>query len=162
TLLNGVFRDPLLLVRLGHSSRALLFDLGETHVLGARTAHRITDVFITHTHIDHIGGFLRLLRLRIGEPSVCRLYGPPGLAANISGLVNGVHWDRAGEGAPCFDVTELFPDGMLHRFSVRAGERTARPLGASRTEDGLLLGEPRFTVRATTLDHLTPVLAFAL
>ncbi len=162
TLLNGVFRDPLLLVRLSHSNRALLFDLGETHTLGARTAHHVTDVFITHAHIDHIAGFLRFLRLRIGEPSVGRIYGPPGIAANISGLVNGVHWDRAGEGAPRFTVAELFPDETLRRFSIRAGERAARPLGISPAKDGLLLDEPRFAVRAKTLDHLTPVLAFAL
>lgn len=162
TLLNGVFRDPLLLVKLRHSSRMLLFDIGETPELDARTAHAVTDVFITHAHIDHIGGFLRLLRLRIGESSVCRIHGPPGLAANIAGLVSGVHWDRAGEGAPRFTVAELHPDETLHRFAVHAGEQTARLLEVVSAPDGRLLDESTLNVHAVTLDHLTPVLAFAL
>lgn len=162
TLVNGVFRDPLLLVRLRQSSRALLFDLGETTRLGARIAHQVTDVFVTHAHIDHIGGFLWLLRARIGELAACRLYGPPGLAANINGFVNGVHWDRAGEGAPRFEVTELDETGRLLRYAVRAGDSRARELGAIKTRDGLLLDEPRLRVRAAVLDHRTPVLAFAL
>src|SRR5690606_23396806 len=136
TLLNGVFRDPLLLVKLRHSSRALLFDIGETPELDARTAHAITDVFVTHAHIDHIGGFLRLLRLRIGESTVCRIYGPPGIAANIAGLVSGVHWDRAGEGAPRFTVAELHPDDALHRFEVHAGVRAARAIGIEHAPGG--------------------------
>ncbi|HEX6994462.1 MAG TPA: Clp1/GlmU family protein [Gammaproteobacteria bacterium] len=162
TLVNGVLGDPLLLVRMQHRSRTLSFDLGETHRLGARVAHQVTDVFISHAHIDHIAGFLWLLRSRIGVTSCCRLYGPPGLAANVNGLVNGVHWDRAGEGAPRFDVTELGADDVARRFAVRAGDPVPRALGASRAAGGLLLDEPLVRVRAVTLDHLTPVLAFAL
>mgnify|MGYP000452874486 CR=1 FL=1 len=45
----------------------------------ARVAHQISDVFVSHAHFDHIGGFLWLLRSRIGVSGVCRLYGPPGL-----------------------------------------------------------------------------------
>jgi len=162
TLVNGVFGDPLLLVRMQHRSRTLLFDLGETHRLGARVAHQVTDVFITHAHIDHIAGFLWLLRSRIGVTSSCRLHGPPGIAANVSGLVNGVHWDRAGEGAPCFDVTEVGADDVARRFAVRAGDPIPRAVGESRADGGLLLDEPLVRVRAVMLDHLTPVLAFAL
>lgn len=182
-LANGVFRDPLLVVRLAHRGRTLLFDLGETHVLGARTAHQVSDAFITHAHIDHIAGFLWLLRARIGLPSVCRLYGPPGIAANVSGLVNGVHWDRAGEGAPRFEVIELHPDSrwarggdpppkteetaaepehVVRRFAVRAGDPEPRFQGEAPARGGLLLDEPLLRVRAVMLDHLTPVLAFAL
>lgn len=162
TLVNGVFGDPLLLVRMQHRSRTLLFDLGETHRLGARVAHQVTDVFITHAHIDHIAGFLWLLRSRIGVTSPCRLYGPPGLAANVSGLVNGVHWDRAGEGAPRFAVTELGADGVARRFVIRAGDPVPRAAGEPCAVGDSLLVEPLFRVRAVTLDHLTPVLAFAL
>ncbi|HEX7081519.1 MAG TPA: MBL fold metallo-hydrolase [Gammaproteobacteria bacterium] len=161
TLVNGVFGDPLLLVRVRHG-RTLLFDLGEADRLGARTAHRVTDVFITHAHIDHIGGFFWLLRARIGDFPACRLYGPPGLAANVSGMVNGVHWDRAGEGAPRFDVAELHPDGRVRRFAVKAGESRARETGETELTDGILVDEPAFRVRAAMLDHRTPILAFAL
>ncbi len=161
SLVNGVFGDPLLHVRLRHARRSLLFDLGEGSRLPARVAHQVSDVFVTHTHIDHIAGFLWLLRSRIAELPVCRLYGPPGLAANIDGLTRGILWDRAGERAPRFEVTELHGQ-RLHRFTVTAGRPGCVPLGEQSAPDGILREEPGFRVRATTLEHQSPVLAFAL
>jgi ribonuclease BN (tRNA processing enzyme) len=161
TLVNGVFGDPLLHVRLQHAKRSLLFDLGEAGRLPARIAHQVTDVFVSHAHIDHVAGFLWFLRSRIGDYPACRIFGPPGLAANIAGFIAGVHWDRVGQRGPCFDIAELHEDRLL-RFRVRAGDSGARSLGADVAADGKLLADPGFRVRAVTLDHKTPVLAFAL
>ena len=159
-LINGVFGDPLLHLRLGHQRRSLLFDLGDGSRLPARIAHQVTDVFVTHAHADHICGFLWLLRSRIGETGVCRLYGPPGLAGHIGGLVDGILWDRIGDRGPVFDVWELH-GGQLRGARLRAGAPEALTLGEREVEDGLLLAEPGFRVRCTQLDHGTPVLAFA-
>jgi len=159
-LVNGVFGDALLHVRLRHRRRSLLFDLGEGGRLPARVAHQVSDVFITHAHIDHIGGFLWLLRSRIGETSTCRLYGPPGLAANIEGLTRGILWDRVGESGPRFEVSELHGD-CLQRYAVQGGRPGRELLEVSMAEDGVLLAEPGFRVCATTLDHGSPVLAYA-
>ncbi len=161
TLVNGIFGDPLLHLRLRHQRRSLLFDLGDGARLPARVAHQVSDVFISHAHIDHIGGFLWLLRSRIGEFPACRLYGPPGIADNIEGLVRGVHWDRAGENAPRFEVVEIH-DRRLVRFEVRAGRGAVRAIGERELGDGVLIEEPTLRVRAARLDHGTPVLAFAL
>jgi len=159
-LVNGVFGDSLLHLRLRHQRRSLLFDLGEGARLPARVAHQVSDVFITHAHVDHIAGFLWLLRARIGEFPVCRLYGPPGLAGNIEGLVRGILWDRVGNRGPRFVVTELHGT-QLRRFRVQAGRPGAEPLDEQETADGVLLAEPGFQVRAVTLAHVSPVLAFA-
>ena len=160
-LVNGVFGDPLLHVRLQHQKRSLLFDLGEAERLPVRIAHQVTDVFISHSHIDHIGGFLWLLRSRIGEFPPCRVFGPPGLAANVVGFVSGIHWDRVGERGPRFEVTELHEDKVL-RYRIRAGEPGLESLGTESVLDSILHREAAFQVRAVTLDHRTPVLAFAL
>jgi ribonuclease BN (tRNA processing enzyme) len=159
-LVNGVFGDPLLHARLRHRRRSLLFDLGEGGRLPARVAHQVTDVFISHTHVDHIGGFLWLLRSRIGETTLCRLYGPPGLAANIDGLLRGILWDRIGEYGPRFEVSELHAARLL-RYALQGGRPGAQLLEDRAVEAGVLLTEPGFQVRATTLDHGTPVLAYA-
>lgn len=160
SLVNGVFGDPLLHVRLRHERRSLLFDLGEGSRLPARIAHQVTDVLITHAHMDHIAGFLWLLRSRIGELPVCRLYGPPGLAANIEGMTRGILWDRIEDRGPRFEVSELHGERVL-RYLVQAG-RGCQILGERAAPDGLLLAEPGFKVRATTLEHVSPVLAYAL
>jgi ribonuclease Z len=159
-LINGVFGDPLLHARLRHRRRSLLFDLGEGGRLPARVAHQVSDVFISHTHVDHIGGFLWLLRSRIGETTLCRLYGPPGLAANIDGFLRGILWDRVGERGPRFEVTELHETHRL-RYAIQGGRPGAELLEERPVDAGLLLSEPGFQVRATTLDHGSAVLAYA-
>jgi ribonuclease Z len=160
TLVNGVFGDPLLHLRLRHQRRSLLFDLGEAGRLPARIAHQVSDVFISHAHFDHIAGFLWLLRSRIGVTATCRVFGPPGLAENIQGLVTGIHWDRIGERGPRFEVTEL-GGRHLRRYRVQAGHPEPVLLGQREAGSGVLLDDPEFRVRAVTLDHGTPVLAFA-
>jgi len=159
TLVNGVFGDPLLHLRLRHQRRSLLFDLGESARLPARAAHQVSDVFISHAHFDHIGGFLWLLRSRIGVAAVCRLYGPPGLTRHVLGLVSGIHWDRIGERGPRFEIIELHSDRLV-RHQLQTGQAGARLAEQRHAPEGLLLQDSGFRVRAITLDHGIPVLAF--
>ena len=159
-LVNGLFGDPLLHLRLRHQARSLLFDLGDGSRLPARVAHQVSDVFVSHAHMDHLGGFLWLLRSRVGDFPPCRLYGPPGLAGHVSGLVGGFLWDRVGALGPAFEVAELH-GATLRRWRVQAGRPGPVELATDPADDGVLLHEPGFRVRAVVLDHHTPVLAFA-
>jgi ribonuclease BN (tRNA processing enzyme) len=159
-LINGVFGDPLLKLQLHHQRRSLLFDLGDPGRMSARIAHQVTDVFFSHSHADHIGGFFWFLRSRIGNLPACRCYGPPGLAQQIAGIVAGILWDRVEDRAPRFEVREWHED-KLRYYRITAGETSAERLEDLPLEDGLLWQEPGFSVRATRLDHRTPVLAYA-
>jgi ribonuclease BN (tRNA processing enzyme) len=160
TLVNGVFGDSLLKVQLNHQRRSLLFDLGDPGRMAARVAHQISDIFFTHTHADHIGGFLWFLRSRIGDLPPCRCYGPPGLARQIAGMANGILWDRVGHRAPQFEVREWHEDHMKC-YRVVAGVAGEEPMADLPLAHGLLLQEASFAVRATALDHGTLVLAYA-
>lgn len=159
-LVNGVFGDPLLHLRVRHKGRSLLFDLGESGRLPARIAHQVTDVFISHAHMDHIGGFQWLLRSRLGEYPPCRLYGPPGLVQHIEGFIRSFLWDRIGERGPSFEISELHGD-RLQRFRLQAGHTGYEVLDEMPLTEGILLNEPGFRVRAIQLDHHTPVIAYA-
>lgn len=159
-LVNGLFGDPLLHLRLRHRGRSLLFDLGDGSRLSARVAHRVSDVFISHAHMDHLSGFIWLLRSRIGVFPPCRLYGPPGLAAHISGLIQGFLWDRAGQRGPVFEVHELHGE-TLRRCRLQAGRPAGKVFESRPVADGIVHAEPGFRVRAVVLDHHTPVLAYA-
>ncbi|MFE8070883.1 Clp1/GlmU family protein [Marinobacteraceae bacterium S3BR75-40.1] len=164
-LVNGVFGDPMIDLRLNERRRRLLFDLGDPGRLPARLAHQVSDVFISHAHFDHIGGFPWLLRARILPLPACHLYGPPGLAAHVAHWVGGVHWDRVAEQAPEFIVHELHsaPTGAarLERYHIRAGapSQSMEPLPVDKD---VLLSNGHLKVRARVLDHGIPVLAFAL
>lgn len=161
-LVNGVFGDPLLHLRLHNRKRSLLFDLGEGGRLPARLAHQVSEVFVSHAHIDHISGFLWLLRSRIGLQQSCRLFGPPGLADRIGSLIDGIHWDRIGTKGPRFEVNELHWDRLLV-CSLQAGNRKKIELAGRPAPAGLLFKDGDCRVRAETLDHAgIPVLAFRL
>ena len=159
-LLNGVFGDPLLHVRLRHHGRSLLFDLGEGGRLPARIAHQVTDVFISHAHMDHISGFQWLLRSRFGARPPCRVYGPPGLVQHIAGFFQCFLWDRIGAQGSVFEVMELHGN-RLRRSRIRAGNPHCERLEAVPLRENIVYEEAGFCVRAVTLDHHTPVLAFA-
>lgn len=158
-LLNGVFGDPLLHIRLRQSGRSLLFDLGDNARLPARIAHQVTDVFISHAHMDHIGGFLWFLRARIGETGLCRLYGPAGIADHICAFIDAIRWDRIGDRGPRFEIHERREDSV-QRFLVRPGSGRESQAEVS-IREGVLLEETGFRVRSVILDHGIPVLAFA-
>ncbi|GAA0703020.1 hypothetical protein GCM10009104_35630 [Marinobacterium maritimum] len=159
-MVNGLFDDPLLLIKTQWSRRCMLFDLGHTSRLPVRLAHNVTDVFITHAHIDHIGGFMGLLRTRLGAPAPCNIYGPPGLARHIAGMLSGVLWDRIGDRGPVFRVFELH-GSTLKPYRLQPGKADIKPLPEREIEAGIILAEERFKIRAVELDHHTPVLAYA-
>ncbi|RMG35171.1 MAG: hypothetical protein D6720_07805, partial [Gammaproteobacteria bacterium] len=87
-------------------------------------------------------------------------YGPPGLAEHIAGLIGGIRWDRIGDRGPRFSVAELHGE-RLRTYYLRAGRPDVELMGDESVEAGLLRQEAGFQVRAATLDHGIPVLAFA-
>lgn len=161
-LLNGVFGDPGLFVRLRWERRALLLDLGDLTAQPPADLLKITDIFISHTHIDHFIGFDHLLRIVLGRDHTIRLFGPPGLIANVEGKLSGYTWNLVEGYALAFDVHEISPEKITTaRFPC--GARFERiDLLPSSPFTGVLVDDPLFRVEAVHLDHKIPCLAFAL
>ncbi len=164
-LVNDPFGDPAVYIDCLFERRAILFDLGDIRALPPRKVLRLTDVFVTHTHMDHFMGFDWLLRICLGRSRTTRLYGPPGFLAQVEHRLAAYTWNLVQNYETDFalDVTEIGPDGQARRalFRCRAafkreGERTLA------VEDGVLLDEEAFRVRCVFLDHMTPCLAFVL
>jgi ribonuclease Z len=163
-LVNGPFDDPGLFIPFPYERRALLFDLGDLSPLPPRDLLKISQVFVTHTHMDHFVGFDQLLRCIIGREKDLDMFGPAGFIGNVEGKLAGYSWDlvdRFTHGL-ALHVTEVRADRLLRR-SYRCGDGFA-PAGdiVAQPFDTRLHTEPALEVRAAVLRHSIPCLGLAL
>jgi ribonuclease Z len=164
-LVNEPFGDPGLYIDLKFERRALLLDLGDVSVLPPRKLLRISDVFITHRHMDHFAGFDHLLRFLLGREKAVRLFGLPGLIDAVDAKLRAYTWNLVSgyDGNLVLRAIELQGRGRLAaaEFCGRAGFARGE-LHTYNVEGDLLLDEPGLQVRGVALDHGMPVLGFAL
>ncbi|HWE15753.1 MAG TPA: MBL fold metallo-hydrolase [Hyphomicrobiaceae bacterium] len=164
-LVNGPFGDPGLYVDLIFERRALLFDLGDIGSLSPRKLLRVSDVFVTHRHMDHFTGFDDLLRCVFGREKGVSIYGPPGMIDAVEHKLKAYSWNLIGgyEGNPVFSVAEVDEEGRMARARFPGQRGFEREDKTEMTcEDGLMLRGSGFDVHCTTLDHGIPTLAFSL
>jgi len=164
-LVNGRFGDPAVYVDVLFGKRGILFDLGDISALPERKILRITDIFISHTHIDHFVGFDRLLRILLGRDQVVRLIGPEGLINGVAHKLSAYTWnllDRYRTNLT-FEVTEIDVggDGRIACFSLRNRFRRGRDRPVM-LRHGVAYGEEAFQVRFKLLDHKIACYAYAL
>jgi len=165
TLINDPFDDPGLYVDLVFERRALLFDLGDLGRLAPRKLLRVSDVFVTHRHMDHFAGFDQLLKLLLGREKTVGVYGPASLIDAVEHKLKAYTWNlvEGYEGNLVFRVTEIDSTNNLTSAQFSSRARFERSEGETKQSDrGLLLQEPGLQIRAAILDHGEAVLAFAL
>jgi ribonuclease Z len=164
-LVNGVLGDPALYLDFRDERRALLFDLGDIGRMMPRKILRLSDVFVSHAHMDHFAGFDRLLRVCLGRHQGLRLYGPPGFIDRVGHKLAAYTWNLVERYPGDFTLTvrEADSDWSVKAARFRANARFAREaLPGERAPGGVLREEPRFRVRAAFLDHGIACLGFAL
>lgn len=164
-LVNEPFGDPGLYVDFKFEPRALLFDLGNLSPLPNKKLLRVSDVFVTHTHMDHFFGFDRLLRICLGRETHLRLYGPPGFMAQVEHKLAAYTWNLVDSypGDFTIEVWEMARDWQARGTRLRCHQHfRAESLGTRQLHDGVLLDEPSFRVRAAFLDHGIDCLGFAV
>ncbi len=145
--------------------RALLFDLGDLRALAPRKILRVTDIFVSHCHMDHFMGFDWFLRISLGRERGVRLYGPPGFLDQVTAKLAAYTWNLVHRYENDFSLTvhELLPEGTMRRACFRVQRAFRREDLDPRTCDkGVVLAEPGFRVRAAFLDHGIPCLGYAL
>jgi ribonuclease Z len=167
-LVNEPFGDPGLYVEIKWARRALLFDLGENDVLGPTRLLRASDIFISHTHMDHFIGFDHVLRITLGRGKTLRLYGPPGLIDNITGKLKGYTWNLV-DGYPLtIEAKEFHPHEVKAARFFAAAAFKPEPLpslsqsASSPLQPFVVLKDPMFTIQAVPLNHRVPSFAYAL
>ncbi|WP_137701762.1 MBL fold metallo-hydrolase [Marimonas lutisalis] len=163
-LINVPSGDPGLYLDFQFGRRAMLFDLGDTSTLSARELIRVSHVFVSHAHMDHIAGFERLLRLRLHRPLPLTLLGPPGFADQMQSRLGGYSWNLLCETSVDFRMTVQVFDGaqIVEVAEFAAREQFARrDLAVPELPRGAVCSEAEFEISAAALDHGIPSLAFA-
>lgn len=151
-LLNAPFGDPALYVGLQGEGTALLFDAGDISRTAARLLLKISDVFISHTHIDHVIGIDHLLRLNLARDRVLRLYGPPGIIANMTGRLRGYTWNLTDTYPFKLDVHEIGTRTIrVRRFACsekfKPGPEQRLPFNST------IVSQPQYRVLTRRLNH---------
>lgn len=152
-LVNGFFGDPALYVRIAHQGRALLFDCGELYDLTPRELLKIEAVFVSHSHIDHLIGFDRLLRAFLYLDRHLKLYGPPGLIDQIQNRLAGYTWNLVEE-RPFVVTVREWCDGEIRECSFAAADRF-KPGRMRRWQcgDNRIVSSRDWEVRVASLAH---------
>jgi len=163
-MVNNPFGDPGLYISFTFRKRALLFDLGDLSRLSSRDLLKVSHVFISHTHMDHMIGFDRLLRLLLGREKRLHLFGPPGLIRNVKGKLAGYTWNLVENYGNRFhiDVSEITSEAFrTAQFACQNGfEADADPIVSP--FEGWVVKEPDFTITVAALDHLIPSFGYRL
>lgn len=161
SLINGPFDDPGLYIEIKWERRAILFDLGDNSTLEPAKLLKVSDAFISHTHMDHFVGFDHLLRIVLNREKGLRIFGPPGIIDSIEGKLSGYTWNLT-EGYPLtLQVTEVYTDKIKKaEFCAKDGFR--RHDISFLPFSGILLDEDMLTIYTRHLDHKIPSLGFAL
>ncbi|MEK7486259.1 MAG: MBL fold metallo-hydrolase [Planctomycetota bacterium] len=114
-MLNGRFGDPTLFISLD-SKRSILFDCGDCQRLTRKELASIERVFITHTHMDHLFGFDRLLRVCIDSRETLEIYGPPGLRERLEHKFQGITHNLVVQRSLRIRITELHPNFAISAY----------------------------------------------
>jgi ribonuclease Z len=158
---NGSFEDPALYVRLLRQRRAFLFDAGDVSALSQGDIQKLTDVFVTHMHIDHFIGFDLILRSLLRRERPLRVFGPPGITGCVEGKLAGYSWNLIHEYPLRLDVCAVHDDTVRHTRYEAASEFRRQDMGAL-PFDGVILREEGITVHAVRLNHDITCLGFSL
>ena len=165
SLVNGHFGDPALYVALQHKKRALLLDIGDVSALSQPQLRIISDLFVSHAHLDHFAGFDQLLRSQIDSDRQLQIFGPAGITAKIAHKLAAYSWNLEVTPEKAFSIVvteiESMSQALQTSFKLRdkfaAAKSEAKPL-----RNGRLVEDHDIQVDCVLLDHKLPCLGFAI
>lgn len=158
---NGPFEDPALYVRLPWMGRALLFDCGEIGALSPGELQKITDIFITHTHVDHFIGFDALVRALLRRPLPLRVFGPETIAEQVEAKLGGYTWNLIKDYPLELEVYAIGESSIGH-VSFHAKNSFRRVEHDTLKFDGTVHEETAFKIKAARLEHGVSSIGYSL
>jgi ribonuclease Z len=150
-----------LFVRILREKRALLFDAGNISKLNPGDVQKITDVFVTHTHIDHFIGFDSLIRALLRRSLPLRVFGPANITDCVAGKLCGYTWNLIQEYPLRIEVFGVSGNTMTHT-SFHAKNGFQKQEHEEQIITDVLLRDPLMTIRSLQIDHQIPCMAYSI
>ncbi len=148
--LNSGFSDNAFFIRNIRYKSALLLDCGKLGGLDNSSILDISNVFVSHTHIDHFNGFDRLLRSSINSDNTLRFFGGDGFTKNVAGKLAGYTWNLIRDYSLVIEAIELTDKG--NKRTVFAAKNEFQPEVMPNLPDIIELGDG-FTLKYCPFDH---------
>lgn len=139
----------------------MLFDAGDIGALSQGNLLRITEVFVSHTHIDHFIGFDMLLRAVLRRNVPLKIFGPENIISCVEGKLRGYTWNLIRDYPLEIEVFEV-KGALLSHASFHAARSFQRVDNPDSEFNGVLSEDPLFTVKGVELSHQIPVMAYSL
>lgn len=161
-LVNAPSGDPGVYVSLTGTKRAVLLDCGDLSPLSHADLLRVTDVFLTHGHMDHAFGFDRVFRAFLGLTRTLRIWGGEGTVERIHGRIRSYEWNEDRNAELTVELHALDGAGIGGAV-VTSKDRFAvpRPL-PSAAHGGRMLRDHELEVAFARVDHTVPNLSYRL
>ena len=160
-LVNGSTGDPALFIDMTRLKKSLIFDLGSLTNLSAKDILKISNIFISHTHIDHFIGFDHLLRLHIGRPKKINIFGPPGITEQVESKLQGYTWNLLGKNETEFYIYEISDCNTI--ISHISGNCKFKKIDQKTIKSSnTILDDEYISVTWSKLDHIIPCYAYRL
>ena len=158
---NGPFEDPSVFLRILRDRRALLLDAGDISQLAQGDLIKISDVFVTHMHMDHFIGFDVIIRMLLRRNSPVSFFGPEGIIERVQGKLGGYTWNIIREYPLVINVHEISED-QVHKVQFSARNRFEPVDEGTCNHTGSVLDNELFSVQAVVLEHDVPSLGFSV
>lgn len=159
TQVNSPFEDTAFYIRNVYKPDALLFDCGRIGSLSNSDVLSITEILISHTHIDHFYGFDRILRGTLLSGKKFRVFGPPGIIKNVQGKIDSYTWNLIKSYPVSYEVIELNEDKTEYKTAYFSAENGfEREDGSIKQAEMCLSGD--FRLDFTFFDHRVPSVGY--
>lgn len=153
--------DPSLYVEIVGKKRSLLFDCGINTLTNSEIL-KISDIFISHTHVDHFIGFDGILRISLSADKRLGIYGPKGIRKNIRSKLGGYNWNIAQNIPLSLRVYEIQRDSIIISSYIGKNGFRFNSLKKEEKVGRCLLKAEGFSVEYMELDHKTLCLAYSI
>lgn len=150
-----------LLVTLVQAARTIVFDCGPMAVPRS-IAHQVTDICISHRHMDHLQGFAGLARALLASRRPIRVIGPRGIGRALSNLLRAFEWNYARELSLKLDVIEVEDAETVSTVRLDIKNSFAHKLGSQRQRQPVVFSDSALELRAFDVEHHISCLAYRL